>query len=195
MTAPRTSGNRVALAVAGASLLCGAAWAASSWSPLAEHLPARWPTPSGHQGLLDRTALADLRSHGWWTPAVITAGVLVTALLAWWFLAQLHVRRPPRLRLAGADASLRTQALEAALSERAENIDGIGRCRARVHPHRRSERLFVQLRVWLEPGAALDAVVQQLTHLAAEAEPALAPYRIDTRMHLSHTAHRPPRLR
>ncbi|MFG2623093.1 hypothetical protein ACGFXC_36330 [Streptomyces sp. NPDC048507] len=194
MIAPRTTGNRTTLAIAGLVLLVGGAWPVGSWSPIADRLPAGWPRPPAGGRLLDRTALADLRSHVWWTPAVITAGVLVTVLLARWLLAQLHVGRPSRLRLAVAHTSLRTQALEEALTERAEGIDGIGRCRARVHPRRRSERLLVRVRVWLEPGAAPDTVIGQLTALTAEAEAAAAPYRIETRLRLSHITHGAPHV-
>lgn len=194
MTVPRTTGNRVVLAGAGLALLLGGVWLASAWNPIAERIPPGRPGPPTGGTLLDRNALAGLRSHSWWTPGVLTAGVLVTALLAWWFLAQLHVRRVPRLRLAAADASLRTHALEEALTERAENIDGIGRCRTHIHTHRRSGHLLVSLRVWLEPGATPDTVIQPLTDLTTEAEAATAPYTIDTRLRMSHITHRMPHV-
>ncbi|MFJ9342279.1 hypothetical protein ACIRP0_23720 [Streptomyces sp. NPDC101733] len=194
MTAPRTTGNRTVLTVAGAALLLGGAWLATSWSPIADRIPPGWPTLSGKGPLLDRTALADLRSHSWWTPAVMTAGVLVTVLLAWCLLAQLHVRRPSRLRLAAADTSLSTHALEEALTERAQNINGISRCRIRIHPHHRSGRLLVRLRVWLEPDATPHTVIQPLTALTTEAEAAATPYKIDTRLRMSHITHRTPHV-
>ncbi|MFI5985268.1 hypothetical protein ACIBEA_30980 [Streptomyces sp. NPDC051555] len=65
---------------------------------------------------LDRAALADLRAHTWWPPAVIAVGVLSTPLLVVLALTltltlpRIDGRRSPRLSLAAAGVVLRTRA-------------------------------------------------------------------------------------
>ncbi|MFF3014738.1 hypothetical protein [Streptomyces sp. NPDC057939] len=194
MAAPSTTANRVLLATAGLVLLVGGLWCATAQASIAGWLPAGVPTAPPDATPLDREALADLRSHGWWTPTVITVGVLASVLLAHRLLSRLRFRRRRRtLPLAAAGGSLRTRALEEALTERALAIDGIGRCRTRVH-HRR-KRLRLDLRLWLDPDTTPDTVIGALTALAAEAEAATAPYDIDTRLRMSHLTHRIPHVR
>ncbi|MGW5399628.1 hypothetical protein [Streptomyces sp. NPDC003952] len=193
MTTPRLAVNRAVLATSGAALLVGGAWLAGAKTALRELLPDRWPAPPSGSVLLDRGALAHLRAHTWWTPAVITAGVLATVLLTWWLLGQVHVRRRPRLPLATAGGSLHRRALEAALAERALSVAGIGRCRVHLHAHRRHLRLH--LCVWLEPDATPGTVLGPLRALTSEAATAAAPYEIDTRLRMRHLTHRTRHVR
>ncbi|MFE2478042.1 hypothetical protein [Streptomyces sp. NPDC059389] len=193
MSTPRTVVNRSVLAVVGAALLVGGTWLACARTALLARLPDAWPSPAPGTVLLDRGGLAGLRAHTWWTTGVIAAGVLATALLAWWLLGQIHVRRRLRLPLAAPGGSLRTRALEAALTERALTVDGIGRCR--VHLRARRRTLHLHLRVWLEPDATPGTVIGPLRVLTAEAASTAAPYEIDTRLHMSHLTHRTPRVR
>ncbi|MEV0989604.1 hypothetical protein [Streptomyces sp. NPDC049949] len=188
MSAPRTAVNRSVLATVGVALLVGGTWLACARTTLLARLPDGWPSPPPGTVLLDRGGLAGLRAHTWWTPSVIAAGVLATVLLAWWLLGQIHVGRRPLLPLATAGGSLRTRALEAALTERALTVDGIGRCR--VHLHTRRRTLQLHLRVWLEPDVTPGTVIGPLRALTAEAASAAAPYEIDTRLHVSHLTHR-----
>ncbi|MFD3871884.1 hypothetical protein [Streptomyces sp. NPDC058623] len=191
MTPPRTAANRTVLAAVGLTLLLGGGWVASAHTSVAEHVPSGWTAPPDAP-LLDRAALAELRTHPWWTPTVTAVGVLATLALGWWLIAQLRIRRP-RLPLAAAGGSLRTRALEKALAERALTIDGISRCRTRIHVRRR--HLHLRMRVWLEPETTPDTVVAALTALTSEAETAAAPYEIDLRLRMSHLTHRAPQVR
>ncbi|MDH6543705.1 hypothetical protein [Streptomyces sp. SPB4] len=193
MAAPSTTANRTILATAGLILLLGGTWLATARAALAERLPAGWPVPPPHAALLDREALADLRTHGWWTPAVTAAAVLATVLLVGGLMSRLQARRPSRLPLAAAGGFLSRSALEEALTERAASIDGIGRCRTRIRTRRQC--LHLDVRVWLDPDTTPDNVIEPLTALAAEAEAATAPYEIATRLRMSHLTHRMPHVR
>ncbi|MFK0175152.1 hypothetical protein ACIQVR_04195 [Streptomyces xanthochromogenes] len=193
MTSARTAVNRTVLAGAGLTLLTGGTYLAAARAPIADRLPHGWPAPATDAVLLDSGTLADLRAQGWWTPAVITAGVLATVLLGWWLLWQLHPRRRARLPLAVPRGDLRTRALEDVIAERAMSINGISRCRARLYVRRR--RLHLHLRIWLDTGTAPDTVIEQLTALSSEAAPAAAPYEIDTLLRMNHVTHRVQHVR
>lgn len=193
MRRPRTAANRTVLTITGLALTLGGFWLATARTPLAAHLPAGWPTPPVGSVLLNRAELAALRAHSWWTPAVIATGVLATVLLMLWFLSQLHVRSLPRLPLAAPGSSLRTHALEEALSKRTAAIDGIARCRVRIHARRR--HLQLRIHAWLTPDTTPEAVLDALTAVTAETEHAAAPYKVKARVQLSHRTHRVQHVR
>ncbi|MFI7243144.1 hypothetical protein [Streptomyces qinglanensis] len=202
MAEPRTAVNRAVLAVTGGVLLLSGAWSAGMRTAPVERLTARlssvpgmgWVLPPADGSvLLDRSGLAALRAHGWWTPAVIAVGSLVTALLTWWFLGQLRLRVRSRLRLAASGGVLRTQALEEALTRRAASVDGVARARVRLHTRRRRLRAYVH--VWLEPDTTPLAVLDALTAVGTEAEAAVAPHALTTRLRLGHRTHRMPHVR
>ncbi|MER5888708.1 hypothetical protein ABT160_33190 [Streptomyces sp. NPDC001941] len=193
MPQPRTTANRGALAAVGLALLAGGAWLATAGTSVVGRLPSWWPVPSPDSALWDRDALADLRAHDWWTPAVIAGGAVLTLLLVWWFAGQLVVRGRSRLPLAAPGGSLRTHALSAALSERAATIDGIAHCRADLHARRQHLRLSLYVR--LDPDTPPETVIEPLTALVAEAERATVPYTLDARLRFGHRAHRKPHVR
>ncbi|WP_167161550.1 hypothetical protein [Streptomyces sp. MBT27] len=193
MTSARAAANRTVLAAAGLALLGGGIWLATARASIADRLPGGWPAPAPDAVLLDRGTLADLRARNWWTPAVITAGVLATVLLAWWLFGQIHPRHRARLQLASPHGTLRTRAFEEALAERAVTIDGISRCRARLYVRRR--RLQLHLRVWLDAGTAPGTVIEQLAAVSREAGPAAAPYEIGTFLRMNHVTHQVPHVR
>lgn len=193
MREPRSTANRTVLAVTGLALALGGLWLATARTSFAAHLPGGWPVPFAGSVLLDREGLATLRGHDWWTPAVLAAGVSATLLLALWLLSQLHVRNRSRLPLAAPGSALRTHALECAVSERAAAIDGVARCRVRIHTRRR--RLRLRIHTWLAPDTAPEAVLDALTAVTAELERATAPYTVETRVRLSHRTHRMQHVR
>ncbi|MFD9609527.1 hypothetical protein ACFWWS_09185 [Streptomyces sp. NPDC059083] len=192
MREPRTVVNRSVLAALGLLLLLGGAWLAGAETDLARRFPSAWPAPGST--FLGPGTTAELRGHGWWTPAVVAAGTLVTLVLARWAYGQIVVRRGSRVPLPQAGgAALSRRALEAALSRRALAVAGIGRCRLRACL--RGRRLELRLRVWLEPGAGPDRVVPELLAVTAEAARAAAPYEIGARVRVSSLSRRAPHVR
>lgn len=190
----RTTVNRAFLATAGLALLLAGAWLTLTGRAPVDRLPSWWPTPGTGTVLLDRTRLAQLRTEGWWTPAVLTTTITLTVLLAYWSLAQLRSGPARHLALPSPGGTVRPQALAEALTTRAASVPGIARARVRVLPRRR-QHLDVGLRVWLHPGTPPDAVLPALHALTAEAERTTAPYTTYTRIRLSTPSHRKPRVR
>lgn len=184
---PRTAANRTVLTLTGLALTVGGLWAGTAHTARA----ARLPTPPTGAALLDH--LAGLRTHPWWTPAVITTGILATTLLTLWFLSQLHVRHRSRIPLAAPGSTLHTRALEDALSKRATTIDGIARCHVRIRVRPR-HHLDLRIHAGLDPHTPPAAVIDALDALTTEAAHAAAPHRIQARVRLSHRTHRPPHV-
>ncbi|NJQ01151.1 hypothetical protein [Streptomyces zingiberis] len=194
MRQPRTAVNRTVLAAAGLALLLGGGRLASAGTDvLPGRPPAWWPAAPAGGVLLDREGLAALRGQDWWTPAVVTVGVLATVLFAVWFLAQVRVRTRSLLPLAAPGGAVRTRALADALAERAATVDGVTRCHARVHAGPRILR--VRLRVRLAPDTTPADVLGPLAAATAEAERAAAPYTLDARVRLSHQKRPRPHVR
>ncbi|MER7764113.1 hypothetical protein [Streptomyces sp. NPDC097619] len=189
----RALADRTVLAVAGLVLSAGGAWQVAAWGPIADRLPVSRTGPDPGGPVLDRSALADLRSHPWWDAGTLTAGVAVTILLSAWLLTRVPLRRSARLPLTAKGTALRVRALEEVLTERAEDVEGIGRCRTRIRVHRRTLR--VRLRVRLDPGTSPETLRAPLTDLVTEVATAAAPYRVHAHLHLGHRRHRAPRVR
>ncbi|MER7969799.1 MULTISPECIES: hypothetical protein [unclassified Streptomyces] len=185
--------NRTVLAVAGLGCLLGALWATAPRVTGAAHLPSWWPVPAPDSVFVDRRSLADLRYEGWWTPTVLVAAVAATVLLALWSARQLHGGFRPLVPLAAAGSTLRTRALEDAVTQRAVTIEGVARCRTRVLGGRR--RLRVRMRVWLRPDVTPAAVLPALTALGAQTERAVTPYDVRTHVRFSTVPHRRTHVR
>ncbi|MFF0855770.1 hypothetical protein ACWDU8_27475 [Streptomyces sp. NPDC003388] len=193
MRRTRTLVNRSALGVAGLVLLPVGAWLSVTGTSVARWLPSWWPVPSGGV-LLDPDRLDRLRGEDWWPFSVLGAAAVLTAVLAWWFLAQLRSGPAGALPLGVPGGSVRAGALAEALALRAAGVPGVDRGRARVvcRPRR---RLDVRLRVWLGPGTAPADVLAALCAVTAEAERSAAPYTAHTRLRISAVPHRTPRVR
>ncbi|MET7289355.1 hypothetical protein [Streptomyces sp. NPDC005573] len=193
MDRTRTVARRLLLGLLGIALILGGAWPATGRAPLAGRLPAWWPAPAADGTLLDRSALSGLRAHGWWTPAVVATGSLLTALLAFWLLGRLRVGGRAPVPLAVPGGVLRTRALEEALAARVAAIDGVTRCRTSVRARRGHVR--AGLRVWLAPQVPPDAVTEHLKKAVTEADRLLAPYPLDVRVRFTGRSHGMPRVR
>ncbi|WP_221356411.1 hypothetical protein [Streptomyces beigongshangae] len=182
-----TALNRTALAAVGLVLLLGGAWPAVTRAPWAASLlPSWWPDPGAHTALVDRRGLADLRTTDWWTPSAVAGSLAATVLLAVWCFGQLRGGARSGVPLPAPGSTLRTRALEHAVTRDAVAIGGVTRCRTRVtHVRARRKQLHVHLRVWLRPDAAPAAVLPALAELAARTGTALAPYDVHTRVRLS----------
>ncbi|MGV9619509.1 hypothetical protein [Streptomyces tendae] len=189
----RNAVNRTVLALTGAALLAGGGWLALTSDGLAGRLPGWWPTPDAGTVLLDRGGLADLRTHGWWTPVVVASTACALLLCLVWLLAQFR-GGGRRLPLAGPSLTLRSRALADAVARRAEATEGVDR--AHVHLPAGKRRSRARVRVLLEPGAAPGPVLERLTRGPLdEARASLAPHRTSTRVRMGVRSTRERRAR
>ncbi|MFG3213066.1 hypothetical protein [Streptomyces tendae] len=189
----RNAVNRAVLALTGAVLLAGGGWLALTSDALAGRLPGWWPAPDAGTVLLDRGGLADLRTHGWWTPVVVAGTACALLLCLAWLLAQFR-GGGRRLPLAGPSLTLRSRALADAVARRAEATEGVDR--AQVHLPTGKTRSRARVRVLLEPGAAPGPVLERLTRGPLdEARASLAPHPLSTRVRMGVRSTRERRAR
>ncbi|MEU8728193.1 hypothetical protein AB0C68_02265 [Streptomyces tendae] len=189
----RNAVNRLVLALTGAALLASGGWLALTWGRLAGRLPGWWPAPDAGTVLLDRGGLADLRTHGWWTPVVVAGTACALLLCLAWFLAQFR-GGGRRLPLAGPSLTLRSRALADAVARRAEAAEGVDR--AHVHLPAGKKRSRARVRVLLEPGAAPGPVLERLTRGPLdEARASLAPHPLRTHVRMGVRSTRERRAR
>ncbi|MFJ2607813.1 hypothetical protein ACIO13_22980 [Streptomyces sp. NPDC087425] len=193
MSSLRSVLNRAVLGLAGLACLVGAFWVTAPRTSLAARLPGWWWEPGPHAVFLDRAGLAGLRTEGWWTPTVMAASLAATVLLALWSARQLHGGFRPFVPLAAPGSTLRTRALEDALTRQAVTIDGVARCRTRVLGRRK--HLRVRMRVWLRPDVTPGAVLPALTALDAQTGRAVTPYDVRTQVRFSTVPHRRTHVR
>ncbi|WP_282082453.1 hypothetical protein [Streptomyces tendae] len=193
MNALRNAVNRLVLALTGAALLAGGGWSALTSDRLGGRLPGWWPAPDAGTVLLDRGGLADLRTHGWWTPVVVAGTACALLLCLAWFLAQFR-GGGRRLPLAGPSLTLRSRALADAVARRAEAAEGVDR--AQVHLPAGKKRSRARVRVLLEPGAAPGPVLERLTRGPLdEARASLAPHPLRTHVRMGVRSTRERRAR
>ncbi|MFD3310484.1 hypothetical protein [Streptomyces sp. NPDC058694] len=192
MPRPRMVINRAVLAIVGLVFLVGGVWLAVTQASWAPRLPVWWPTPGPHTALIDAKELAAVRTRGWWTPTITAGSIAATVLLALWCTRQLRSGFRPLMALPAPGTTLRTRALEDAMTRQAIAIGGIARCRTRVLT--RPGHLHVRLRVWLQPTVAPADVLPALTALTNHTETALAPSDVRTHVRFSTRSHPRPHL-
>ncbi|AXG77177.1 alkaline shock response membrane anchor protein AmaP [Streptomyces paludis] len=154
--------NRLLLALVGLILLCaggvvlaqGLGWAVPSW----------WPYGGPHDALLTRANRERWRGDGWWWPVVIAVLAVVVVLALWWLLAQFRRARSAEVLIDSGDgeaAVLRGRALENALADDAESMDGVARADVRLTGRRTGPG--ARVRLLLEPHAVPGGVLHRLT--------------------------------
>ncbi|UCA54064.1 hypothetical protein LEL86_34465 [Streptomyces sp. WA6-1-16] len=186
--------NRTLIALAGIALLGAGLWLLGATRAVADRLPAWWPAPPVDSVLLDREGLASLRETGWWAPAVMAAGTVITLLCLAWAVSRTPVRGPrPTGPLSTARAELGLTALEDAVCEDARRIEGVARARCRIALRRTSAHLA--LRVWTLPGYAAKDVLDGLGTVSTTVEHALHPRELNTRTRVSAQRHAAPHVR
>ncbi|WP_069735557.1 hypothetical protein [Streptomyces sp. EN27] len=190
----RSGVNRTFIALAGIVLLGAGLWLLGASRAVADHLPAWWPAPAPGAVLLDRDGLASLRGTGWWAPAVMAAGAVLTLLCPAWAMTRAPARA---LRPTGPLSPSRTElgltALEDAVCEEARRIEGVERARCRIALRRTSAH--VALRVWTLPGYAPKDVLDGLGTVSTTVEHALRPRGLHTRTRVSARRHAAPHVR
>lgn len=193
MIRPRSAVNRTLLTVAGAVLLVGDAWLASTAPPLLDRLPAWWPTADSGTVLFDRGGLAEVRGQGWWTPTVlvVTSVVLLAALV--WAAVQLRRGGPRMLSLTHPQLSLRTHAVAEALAHDVRALPSVAGARVRVRG--RPRELRARIRLSLEPDAEPRAVLRRLhEETIAEARTSAAPRTVHVEVRIGVRTHRTRRI-
>ncbi|MFE7571598.1 alkaline shock response membrane anchor protein AmaP [Streptomyces sp. NPDC057539] len=159
--------NRVLLALLGLALLCGGGavlarglgWAVPSW----------WPYSGQRDVLLSHADRVRWRDQGWWWPVVIAVLAVLVVLALWWFFAQLRRARMAEILVDSGDgegALLRARALESAIEDDAESLDGVARARVRLKGRRTAPA--ARVRLLLEPHAAPGETLNLLTTEALE---------------------------
>ncbi|MEU0282942.1 alkaline shock response membrane anchor protein AmaP [Streptomyces sp. NPDC088147] len=159
--------NRVLLALLGLVLLCaggavlarGLDWAVPSW----------WPYSGQRDVLLSRADRERWRDQGWWWPVVIAALAVLVVLALWWFFAQLRRARMAEVLVDSGDgegALLRGRALESAVEDDAEALDGVARARVRLTGRRTAPS--ARVRLLMEPHASPGGTLNLLTAEALE---------------------------
>jgi hypothetical protein len=141
----------VLLALGGSVLAIGLGAPAPSW----------WLHDGRHDVLLDESERTRWRDAGWWWPVVIAALAVLVLLCLWWLVAVVRRRRLAEVLVDTGDgegALLRGQALEHALAEDADHLDGVQQADVRLTGRRTTPRTRVGLRLepHVDPGTALD---------------------------------------
>ncbi|MGW2122677.1 alkaline shock response membrane anchor protein AmaP [Streptomyces sp. SM1] len=186
--------NRVLLAIAGLVLI------ALGGSVLAVGLGAPAPSWWLHDGrgdvLLDGSERTRWRDESWWWPVVIAALAVVVLLCLWWLVAVVRRRRVAEVLLDtrdGEGAVLRGRALEHALAEEANGLDGVAQAHVLLTGGRGSPRtrILLTLEPHVDPGAVLHALTTgPLTH--ARDSTGLATLPAEARLHAAK--HHPQRV-
>ncbi|GAA1186880.1 alkaline shock response membrane anchor protein AmaP [Streptomyces hebeiensis] len=186
--------NRVLLALIGLALICaggivlarGLDWPVPSW----------WPYHGPGDVLLSRANRLRWRSEDWWWPAVIAALAVLMVLALWWLLAQPRRARVPDVLVDtrdGEGALVRGRALEDALVDDAETLDGVARARARLTGRRTDP--VARVRLLLEPHAVPTVTLRRLTDEAvADARDAAGLRSLPTEIRLRAARHKPERV-
>ncbi|MGC3003123.1 alkaline shock response membrane anchor protein AmaP [Streptomyces sp. G35A] len=161
MRAVRRTLNRVLIGLVGLVLLAlgGSVLAIGLGAPA----PSWWLHDGRHDVLLDESERTRWRDAGWWWPVVIAALAVLVLLCLWWLAAVVRRRRLAEVLVDTGDgegAVLRGQALEHALAEDANHLDGVGQAGVRLTGRRTTPRTRVGLRLepHVDPGTALHAL-------------------------------------
>lgn len=160
--------NRVLLAIVGLVLIAlgGSVLAIGLGAPA----PSWWLHDGRHDVLLSEAERTRWRDEGWWWPVVIAALAVLVLLCLWWLLAVLRRRRLTEVLVDTGDgegASLRGRALEHALEEEANRMEGVARARVLLTGRRSTPRTRIRLTLepHVDPGTALRTLTTgALTH-------------------------------
>ncbi|MFE4694681.1 alkaline shock response membrane anchor protein AmaP [Streptomyces sp. NPDC056749] len=154
--------NRVLLGLAGLVLVVvGGAVLATG---LGLSLPSWWPWDGTDDVLLGKDDRTRWRDEGWWWPTVIAVLAVLVVLALWWLLAQLRRGRLAEVLVDSGDgegALLRGRALEGALGDEAEALDGVSAAKVALTGRRTAPR--ARVRLLMEPHAAPGLALRGLS--------------------------------
>lgn len=136
------------------------------------------------------------READWWWPAVIAVLVVLLALLLWWLLAQLHRHRLGQVLIESegdAAARLNGRALEDAIEEEAQVLDGISQAHVRLTGRRAAPA--ARVRLLLKPHAEPVRTLEQLSgETLAHARDSAGLDRLPSEVRLREGRHRARRV-
>ncbi|MFH8515614.1 alkaline shock response membrane anchor protein AmaP [Streptomyces gelaticus] len=159
-------------------------------------VPGWWPFRGPDDVVLGIEGRTRWREEDWWWPAVIAVLVVLLALLLWWLLAQLHRRRPGQVLIESegdAAARLNGRALEDAIEEEAQVLDGISRAHVRLTGRRAAPA--ARVRLLLRPHAEPARTLEQLSgETLAHARDSAGLDRLPSEVWLREVRHRARRV-
>ncbi|MET9622210.1 alkaline shock response membrane anchor protein AmaP [Streptomyces sp. NPDC006464] len=158
-------------------------------------VPGWWPFRGPADVVLGVEGRTRWREEDWWWPAVIAALAVLLLLFLGWLVAQLRKDRLDHVLIDtgdGAAAQLDGRALEDAIEEEAQALDGVSRADVRLRGSRTAPVARVRLR--LEPHAQPERTLVRLSRetLARARDSAgldLLPSKVTLR-EVRHGAHR-----
>ncbi|MFI5771416.1 alkaline shock response membrane anchor protein AmaP [Streptomyces sp. NPDC051658] len=160
------------------------------------HMPGWWPFRGPEDVVLGTWGRARWREEDWWWPAVIAVLVVLLALLLWWLLAQLRRHRLGQVLIESegdAAARLNGRALEDAIEEEAQVLDGISQAHVRLTGRRAAPA--ARVRLLLKPHAEPARTLEQLSgETLAHARDSAGLDRLPSEVRLREVRHRARRV-
>ncbi|MGW1405415.1 alkaline shock response membrane anchor protein AmaP [Streptomyces sp. NPDC002403] len=160
------------------------------------YMPGWWPFRGPEDVVLGTWGRARWREEDWWWPAVIAVLVVLLALLLWWLLAQLHRHRLGQVLIESegdAAARLNGRALEDAIEEEAQVLDGISQAHVRLTGRRAAPA--ARVRLLLKPHAEPVRTLEQLSgETLAHARDSAGLDRLPSEVRLREGRHRARRV-
>ncbi|MEU7720407.1 alkaline shock response membrane anchor protein AmaP [Streptomyces tibetensis] len=162
-----TGVNRVLLGLLGLGLFALGGGVLLGGLDLQRHwgfgVPGWWPFRGPDDVVLGAEGRTRWREEGWWWPTVIAVLAVLLALLLWWLFAQRRHRLGQVLvdSEEGAATRLDGRALEDAIEEEAQYLDGVARARVRLTGRRTAPA--ARVRLLLEPHADPARILGRLT--------------------------------
>ncbi|MCT2544143.1 MULTISPECIES: alkaline shock response membrane anchor protein AmaP [Streptomyces] len=159
-------------------------------------VPGWWPFRGPEDVVLGTWGRVRWRAEDWWWPAVIAVLVVLLALLLWWLLAQLHRHRLGQVLIESegdAAARLNGRALEDAIEEEAQVLDGISQAHVRLTGRRAAPA--ARVRLLLKPHAEPVRTLEQLSgETLAHARDSAGLDRLPSEVRLREVRHRSRRV-
>ncbi|MFF1901436.1 alkaline shock response membrane anchor protein AmaP [Streptomyces sp. NPDC058206] len=155
-------------------------------------MPGWWPFRDPDDVVLGAEVRTRWREEDWLWPAVIAVLAVLLALLLWWFLAQLRRHRLRQVLVDSEDdaaARLNGRALEDAIQQDAQALDGISRAHVRLTGRRAAPT--ARVRLLLEPHAEPAQTLGQLSReTLAHAQESAGLNRLPSEVRLREVRHR-----
>ncbi|MFD3534880.1 alkaline shock response membrane anchor protein AmaP [Streptomyces sp. NPDC058664] len=159
-------------------------------------VPGWWPFRGPADVVLGDEGRLRWRAEGWWWPTVITVLAALLVLLLWWLWTLLRKDRLHQVLVDSQDgtaARLDGRALEDVIEKDAQALDGVARARVRLRGRRTAP--VARMRVWLEPHAEPEWILDRLDRdTLARARDSAGLDRLPTEARLREVRHRAHRV-